>query len=113
MVINRDFWLGLVVGTAAGFAAAILTAPESGARTREGLAARSIELKERATGFGEEAQRRAEEIQHKAAQTFEQEMQRATRVVQHETERIQGIVAEMAKKAPLQAETSVSPEQTA
>lgn len=96
-VMNRDFWMGLLVGAAAGFVAAILTAPEPGEQVREKIQARGIELKDKAVAAGEEAQRKAEELQRqaqdmqrKASQAVGQEVQKVSHTIEQQIERMEG-----------------------
>jgi len=113
-VMSRDFWMGFLLGAAGGFVAALLTAPESGERTRQSLMERSIELKGRAGEIGGQAQRMAGEIGQKAAETIEQERARAAQTLQQEKDRIQGAISEAASKMPWQAgEAGTQPRTTA
>lgn len=82
---NREFWMGVFVGAAAGFAAAVLTAPVPGSRVRENIRATGIEIKQRASEVSEEAQRKAEELRRSAAQTIEQEKARVTQAIERQT----------------------------
>ncbi|MHB0878504.1 MAG: YtxH domain-containing protein [Anaerolineae bacterium] len=96
-LMSRDFWMGIVVGAAAGFVAAILTAPEPGEQVREKIQARGIELKDKAMAAGEEAQRKAEDlqrqaqdIQRKASQAVGQEVQKVSHTIEQQIERMEG-----------------------
>lgn len=106
-LVNRDFWMGVFVGAAAGFVAAILTAPEPGENVRHNIRARGIELKEKAVAAGEEAQRvagevqrQAQELQRKAAQVVEQEVERVSRSIDQEAQRLEASTPE-ASDAPV------------
>ena len=101
-VMSRDFWMGLVLGSAAGFVAAMLTAPESGSRTRQSLMERGIELRDRATELGGQAQRTAGEFSQRAAETIGTGTQKAAQTLQQEKGRIQGVVSDVAGKMPWQ-----------
>ena len=54
------FFAGLVVGGLVGAAVALLLAPQSGEETRTLIRDRSIELKDRAVEYGQDAKMRAE-----------------------------------------------------
>jgi gas vesicle protein len=54
------FFAGLVVGGLVGAAAALLLAPQSGEETRTQIRDKSIELKDRAVEYGQDARLRAE-----------------------------------------------------
>lgn len=97
---SRDFWAGLVLGAAAGFVAAILTAPEPGEQVRESIRARGIELKHRATELSEEAQRMADEMQRKAAEAVEQEAKRAAQMLEQEKRRVEEAVSGVSSRIP-------------
>jgi gas vesicle protein len=60
---NNDFvsfFAGMVIGGLIGAAAALLLAPASGEETRAAIRDKSIELKDKATEYGQDFQLRAE-----------------------------------------------------
>ena len=60
------FFVGLVVGGLVGAAAALLLAPQSGEETRTLIRDKSIELKDRAVEYGQDARLRAEKAMEDA-----------------------------------------------
>lgn len=99
MGIRKEFLTGFILGAAAGFVAAILTAPESGEELRSDLRSRGIELKEQAAKVTTEAQRTAEELQRKAAQAIEEQKQKVEATAAEAQERLQKLAPEVREEA--------------
>jgi gas vesicle protein len=91
-----NFLAGLIIGGLAGAAVALLMAPQSGEETRTMIKDRSIELKDRAVEYGQDARSRAEkaleDARLRADDALEELRERAdelSQIVKERTESIQ------------------------
>jgi len=66
---SAEFWLGLLLGAAAGAVAGLMLAPQTGAETRELVKDKAVELKSRAV---EEARRVGEKVSGTVREKAEQ-----------------------------------------
>ena len=72
MAQNREFLLGVIVGSAIGAAAALMYAPASGAETREQLRVKAEQARDKATEVAEQARARATEVANQARSKVEE-----------------------------------------
>jgi gas vesicle protein len=91
-----NFMAGLIIGGLAGAAVALLMAPQSGEETRTLIKDRSIELKDRAVEYGQDARSKAEkaleDARLRADEALEELRDRAdelSQIVKERTESIQ------------------------
>jgi len=101
-----NFLAGLIIGGLTGAAVALLMAPQSGEETRTLIKDRSIELKDRAVEYGQDARSRAEkaleDARLRADDALEELRQRAdelSQIVKERTEAIQQSVKSAADVA--------------
>ena len=112
-----NFLAGLVIGGLAGAAVALLMAPQSGEETRTLIKDRSIELKDRAVEYGQDARSRAEaaleDARLRADDALEDLRDRAdelSQIVKERTEAIQQSIKTTADVAGSEAAEQEPPE---
>jgi len=71
-----SFLAGFVIGGLIGAAVALLTAPQSGEQTRQLIADKSIELRDRAAETASDYQAKAGEFASQTAHAYEEQVQR-------------------------------------
>jgi gas vesicle protein len=71
-----SFLAGFVIGGLIGAAVALLTAPQSGEQTRQMIADKSIELRDRAAETASDYQAKAGEFASQTSQAYQEQVQR-------------------------------------
>jgi gas vesicle protein len=112
-----NFLAGLIIGGLTGAAVALLMAPQSGEETRTMIRDRSIELKDRAVEYGQDARSRAEkaleDARLRADEALEELRERAdelSHIVKEKADSIQQSVKPMTDVAVSDAAKQEPPE---
>jgi gas vesicle protein len=93
-----SFLTGFIIGGLVGAAVALIMAPQSGEETRAQIRQRSIEIRDQASTYGEDARRRAEEAAAAARNRAEKLAAEARAKGEEIAERGKGVVSEGRKQ---------------